>query len=173
MNRRKSIITGLAGATAVAALSSTANAAEAKAAPKSDNPELEGVRALLKAHDEAMTGHDMDGVLATFASDGVIIGSGPGELWSGTEEIKGAYENFFKGFDKGAQKFHYNHRFGGLSADMGWLVASGEINAKKDGKEIAFPINISMTVAKSGSDWKIAAMHFSTLTGPGEDEPKK
>ncbi len=48
---------------------------------------------------------------------------------------------------------------------MGWLVSSGEIKGKKDGKEIAFPLNLSLTVSKIGDSWKIVAMHFSTLTG--------
>ena len=168
MNRRDSIMT-LAGVTAIAAISTTAKGQEAKA----DNPELEKIRALLKMHDDAMTSHNLKGVLATFAPKAVIIGSGPGELWSGVEEIKVAYENFFEGFDKGEQDFHYNFRFGGLSSEMGWLVAAGEIKGKKDGKDFAFPINISLTVTKSGDKWQFAAMHFSTLTGVAEDEPKK
>ena len=155
---------GLAGVTAVAALTANVSAQDKKA----DNPELEAIRAVFKAHDAAMTGHDMKGALACFAPDGVLMGSGPGELWSGTEEIKAAYEKFFEGFDKGEQDFHYNHKFGGLSSDMGWLVASGEVNGKKDGKKIAFPLNISLTMAKKGGKWQIASMHFSTLTGAAE-----
>jgi len=164
MNRRESITVGLAGVTAVAALSTNANAQEKKA----DNPELEAIRAVFKAHDAAMGSHDMDGVIACFAPDGVMMGSGPGELWSGTEEIKEAYTKFFEGFDKGEQDFHYNHRFGGLTTDMGWLVVSGEVNGKKDGKKVAFPLNISLTMAKKGGKWQIASMHFSTLTAAAE-----
>ena len=48
---------------------------------------------------------------------------------------------------------------------MGWLMASGNITGKKDGKDVAFPLNISLTVAKDAGAWRIAAMHFSTLTG--------
>jgi hypothetical protein len=40
-----------------------------------------------------------------------------------------------------------------------------ECNGKEDGKDVAFPVNISLTVAKNAGDWRIAAMHFSTLTG--------
>jgi ketosteroid isomerase-like protein len=159
MNRRTSIMTGLAGVTAVAALASTANADE------SDNPELKDVRALLKAHDDAFTNHDLKGVMATYGPKAVIVGSGPGELWSGTKEIEDAYKHFFEGFDKGEQDFHYNFKFGGLSSEMGWLVATGEVNGKADGKKIAFPLNISLTVVKSAGKWHFAAMHFSTLAG--------
>ena len=47
---------------------------------------------------------------------------------------------------------------------MGWLVASGEVKGKKDGKDFAFPMNLSLTASKASGKWKIAAMHFSTLT---------
>ncbi len=165
MDRRTSIITGL---TAAATLAATLSApAEAKEKP---HPDLEKVRAILKAHDDAMTNHDLKGVMATLAPKAVIMGSGPGEFWTGDDQIKDAYEHFFQGYDKGEQDFIYHERRGGLSDDMGWMVASGEVKAKKDGKAFAFPINISMTVFRSRGTWKIQAMHFSTLTGNGDSK---
>ncbi len=165
MNRRNSILVGMAGLTAAATINASAEPAEEAPA---ENPELAEIRAVLAAHDAAFTNHDLAGVLATLTPDAVIMGSGPGEVWAGQEEMTVAYENFFKGFDKGEQKFTYHHKFGGLSPAMGWLMATGEILGKKDGKDMAYPINISMTVVKADGKWKIAAMHFSTLTGPVE-----
>jgi hypothetical protein len=40
-------------------------------------------------------------------------------------EIKVAYEHFFEGFDKGEQKFQYQFRIGGVTSEMGWLMAAG------------------------------------------------
>ena len=160
MNRRTSFITGLSAVTAVAALQSRIHAQE----PKADNPEVEKIRAVLKAHDDAMTNHNLEGVLAVLSPKAVIMGTGPGEVWSTPEEIKDAYTHFFADYDKGQQDFTYHVRFGELSSEMGWLVASGEVKGKKDKKAFAFPMNISLTVSKTGGDWKIAAMHFSTLT---------
>jgi len=160
MNRRESIIAGLAGITAVATLTPTAQAEDAKAA----NPELADVRALLKAHDDAMTNHDLAGVMATMTEKAAIMGTGPGEIWSGPGEIKEAYEHFFADFDKGQQDFEYQFKIGGLGTDMGWLMASGNIKGKKGGKAFEIPMNISLTVSKAGGKWKIASMHFSTLT---------
>lgn len=162
MNRRNSIIAGLAGITAVATLTPAARAAE-----KTANPELDDIRALLKAHDAAMNNHDLNGVLATMTEKTAVMGTGPGEVWSGPTEIKDAYEHFFQDFDKGSQSFDYQFKIGGLGADMGWLMASGNIKGKKDGKAFEFPINLSLTVAKAGGKWRIASMHFSTLTGEG------
>jgi uncharacterized protein (TIGR02246 family) len=166
MNRRNSIVTGLAVLTAATGLNSTARAQDAKA----DNPDLEKIKALLKAHDDALTGHNIEGVLAVFGPKAVILGSGPGEVWSGPEEIKDAYKHFFGDFDKGEQDFTYHVRFGELSAEMGWLMASGEVKGKKGGKAFAFPLNISVTASKASGEWKIAAMHFSTLTAGKESK---
>src|SRR4051794_26206900 len=88
MNRRVSILTGLAAAT----LAATASAQDTK-----ENPELEDVRALLKTHDEAMKRQDLAGIMATMAEKAAVMGTGPGEIWAGPEEIKPAYEHFFQG----------------------------------------------------------------------------
>jgi ketosteroid isomerase-like protein len=161
MNRREAIVGGLASITAAVAVPSVA---DAKASP-SERPEIAPIRALLRAHDEAFTNHDLNGVMACLTENAAIMGTGPGEIWSGPAEIKMAYEHFFQGFDKGQQKFDYHFRIGGVTAEMGWLMTAGNVTGKKDGKEIAYPLDLSLTVAKKGGQWRIAAMHFSTLTG--------
>lgn len=159
MNRRTSIIKGLTGIATISALTAQVGAAEVEGG----DSDLEQIKAVLKAHDDATTNHNIDGVLAVMAPKAVIMGTGPGEIWSGPDEIKDAYSHFFADFDKGHQDFTYNVRFGGLSAEMGWLMTSGEVKAKKDGKDFAFPLNVSITVAKADGKWQITAMHFSTL----------
>lgn len=169
MTRKEAIVTGMVGFSALAMAAPTARAED----PKEANPEVEKIRALLKAHDEAMTNHDLKGVIACFTEKAAIMGTGPGEIWVGPDEIKVAYEHFFEGFDKGQQNFEYQFKIGGVTADMGWLMASGNITGEKDGKDFAFPVNISLTVAKNGGNWQIAAMHFSTLTGAEGSETKE
>jgi uncharacterized protein (TIGR02246 family) len=164
MTRKEAIIAGAASLSALAMATQTGRAEEAAEA----NPEVAKIRALLKAHDEAMTNHDLSGVMKCLTENAAIMGTGPGEFWVGPEEIKIAYEHFFETFDKGAQDFEYQFRVGGAGTDMGWLMASGNVTGKKDGKEFAFPLNISLTVAKKSDEWRIAAMHFSTLTGDHE-----
>jgi uncharacterized protein (TIGR02246 family) len=169
MTRKEAIIAGAASLSALAMATHSARAEEAAEA----NPEVAKIRALLKAHDDAMTNHDLSGVMKCLTDNAAIMGTGPGEFWVGPEEIKIAYEHFFETFDKGEQDFQYQFRVGGVGADMGWLMASGNITAKKDGKEFTFPMNISLTVAKKSDDWRIAAMHFSTLTGDTATAEKK
>jgi uncharacterized protein (TIGR02246 family) len=169
MTRKEAIIAGAASLSALAMATHSARAEEAAEA----NPEVAKIRALLKAHDDAMTSHDFSGVMKCLTDNAAIMGTGPGEFWVGPEEIKIAYEHFFETFDKGAQDFEYQFRIGGVGTDMGWLMASGNVIAKKDGKEFTFPLNISLTVAKKSDEWRIAAMHFSTLTGDTGTQEKK
>ena len=142
-------------------------ARSAQAQEQANNPRMAEVRALLQAHEQAMTNHDLNGVMACLTPKAAIMGTGPGEIWSGPDEIKAAYEHFFQNFDKGHHKFDYQFRIGALGTDMGWLMASGNVAAEKDGKAFEFPLNVSLTVANNGGKWYIASMHFSTLTGPG------
>jgi uncharacterized protein (TIGR02246 family) len=166
MNRRNAILTGITAAASVATLASASGAEEAPA----ENPELERIRAVLKAHDEAYNAHDLKGVLATLSPKAVIIGAGPGEVWSGHEEISEAYEQFFAGFDKGGQEFDYQYKFGGLSSDMAWMMVTGEIKGKKDGQAFSVGLNLSLVGSKVDGEWKIAAMHYSTVAGEKEDK---
>jgi uncharacterized protein (TIGR02246 family) len=161
MNRREAIIAGMAGITAAVAAAPKAEAESSEGA----NPDLGQIRALLRTHDEAFTNHDLNGIMACLTKKAAIMGTGPGEIWSGPDEIKVAYEHFFQGFDKGEQKFEYQFKIGGVTPEMGWLMTAGNVNGKKDGKDFSFPLNLSLTVAKKDGKWLIAAMHFSTLTG--------
>ena len=161
MKRREAIIAGMVGIAATVAVTGTADADTSQ----ETNPELDQVRALLRAHDEALTGQDLNRVMACFTEKAAIMGSGPGEIWSGPDEIKVAYQHFFEGFDKGEQKFEYQFRIGGLTSEMGWMMTAGNVYGKKGGQESDFPLNVSLTVTKNEGKWLIAAMHFSTLTG--------
>src|SRR6516165_2510423 len=128
MNRREAMMAWISGITAAVAMAPSADAQ----ASEGPNPDLDQIRALLKAHDEAFTNQDLNGVMACFTEKASIMGTGPGEIWSGKDEIKVAYEHFFEGFDKGQQKFEYQFRTGGVTPEMGWPMASGNETGKKD-----------------------------------------
>jgi hypothetical protein len=98
-----------------------------------------------------------------------VMGSGPGEIWSGADEIKAAHQHFFEGFDPKQQGFDYEFNIGQIAGDTAWMLTSGNVTATKGGKEFTFPVNISLTATKQGGKWLIAAMHFSTVT----DEPEE
>ena len=159
MNRRNAIAAGVAGLSAIAL--TQAGAAETTQVDKS---ELENIKKLLQAHDDAMSKHDLKGVLATLVDHAAVMGTGPGEMWQGKDELKVAYQHFFMTHDKGDQDYKPSFRVGGLTTKMGWLMTSGNVEGKRKGKAFAYPLNISLTVEKADGVWKINAMHFSTLT---------
>lgn len=164
MNRRDAIVAGVVGLTAA----TTTFGADAEESIPAANPELDAIRAVLQSHDAALTAHDMDGVLACMARKSALMGTGPGEIWAGPEEMKAAYAKIFETFDKGEQAFEYQFRIGDIGTDMAWMLTAGNVTGKKDGKDFAYPLNISITVAKEDGDWKIASMHYSTLASAAE-----
>jgi Uncharacterized protein conserved in bacteria with a cystatin-like fold len=166
MNRRDVLIAGVAS---IAAAVSAPLAASAQTS-ETENPELDPIRALLDAHDTAFANHDLDGVMACLSEKATIMGSGPGEIWSGPDEIKAAHLHFFEGFDIGELNIEYEFDIGQVASDMGWMLTSGNVNGNKDGKEFTFPVNISLTVRKDGGKWLIAALHFSTLTSETQEQ---
>ena len=170
MNRKEALM-GIATIAAAAAIPSVANAQkpEADTEGEAQNPELEPLRALLKAYDTAFTNQDLNAVMATMSEKAAIMGSGPGEIWSGADEIKAAHQKLFEGFDARQQSFDYEFNVGQVMADSGWMLTSGNVTGKKGGEEFTFPVNISLTATKQGGKWLIAAMHFSTVT----DEPEE
>jgi ketosteroid isomerase-like protein len=166
MNRRDILI---AGVSSIAAAVSGSLAASAQTSDV-ENPELEPIRALLDAHDTAFANHDLDGVMACLSEKATIMGCGPGEIWSGPDEIKAAHLHLFEGFDVGELKIEYEFNIGQITSGTGWMMTSGNVNGNKDGKEFTFPVNISLSVTKDGGKWLIAALHFSTLTSETQEE---
>jgi ketosteroid isomerase-like protein len=166
MNRRDVLIAGVAS---IAAAVSGSLAASAQTSDV-ENPELEPIRALLDAHDTAFANHDLDGVMACLSAKATIMGCGPGEIWSGPDEIKAAHLHLFEGFDVGELNTEYEFNIGQITSDTGWMMTSGNVNGNKDGKEFTFPVNISLSVTKDGGKWLIAALHFSTLTSETQEE---
>ena len=166
MNRKEAII-GIATIAAAATVPSVASAQKPEA--EAENPELEPIRALLKAYDTAFTNHDLNGVMATLSDKAAIMGCGPGEIWSGADEIKAAHQKLFEGFDARQQSFDYEFNIGQVMSEAAWMLTSGNVNGMKGGKEFTFPVNISLTATKQGGKWLLAAMHFSIVT----DEPEE
>jgi uncharacterized protein (TIGR02246 family) len=152
----------LAGAAGIAAAVAVPPDAKAQAS-EAENPELEPIRTLLEAYDKAFTNHDLDGVMACMSQNGAVMGTGPGEIWSGPDEIKAAHQHLFEGFDLGKQQFEYEFNVGGVNSETAWMLTSGNVTGTKDGEDFTFPVNVSLTVVKDSGKWLIAAMHFSIL----------
>src|SRR5215475_9638882 len=121
MNRKQALL-GIATIAAATAVPSVASAQKSETEAGAENPELGPIRDLLKAYDTAFTNHDLNGVMATLSDKASIMGSGPGEIWSGTDELKAAHQKLFEGFDARQQGFDYEFNIGQVASDAPWML---------------------------------------------------
>jgi len=126
-----------------------------------------GVSELLKKHDDAMNQHNLEGMVALFAPGPktVVIGTGPGERYQGREEIKTAYAEMFKDFDKGTLTHDCYWKDGGGSDSLKWGAVMCKFSDSKEGQKREYGLNVSAVVEKEGDNWQFVMMHFSNLTG--------
>jgi ketosteroid isomerase-like protein len=77
---------------------------------------------MLKKHDDAMNKHDLDGVVVLYSSNPktVMMGTGPGEKFQGVAEIRTAYAEMFKDFDKGTLDHTCYWKDGRSSGNVAW-----------------------------------------------------
>lgn len=159
ITRRNAVLAAAVGAAALAV------PALAQTKDKQPDPSVEVLRALLKAHDTAFTNQDLKGVLATLSPECALMGTTPGELWIGHEEISTAYKHFFEDFDKGKQSFEHLWYDGNVGPAGAWLMTVSKVTLTKDSKSSDFGLNLSITCEKHDDEWLIRAMHFSNPTG--------
>jgi uncharacterized protein (TIGR02246 family) len=127
---------------------------------------LEELKRLLDRHDMAFNAHDLDGVLELFLpTEAAVMGTGPGELWVGREEIGNAYRHFFEDFERDGQSSEYSWRTGSVGVEIAWLMSVSRVTMKQGEEVREFDLNISAVFEKVDGRWYIAAMHFSNLTG--------
>ena len=157
--RRKAVLAAALGAIAFA---TPALAQVRKAGPEA---EVDALQALLDAHDRAFTAHDMKSVLALFAPNATVLGTGPGEIWSGSAELQQAYEHFFADFDAGKQQVELLWHDGHVLGEMAWLMSVTKVTMTKGTAASEVGINLSVVFERSAGSWLIRAMHFSNLMG--------
>lgn len=126
---------------------------------------LDQVTALLKQHDAAFAAQDVKGVMKTYVSGPQIflMGTGPGEIYRGTEGVEAAYNLFCTKFEKGTAEFTYNWVSAGSIGDLAWFAAEYTIMGNVRGETKDLEINVSGTLQKQKGKWRILAMHFSRL----------
>jgi uncharacterized protein (TIGR02246 family) len=128
-----------------------------------DPTAVEALKTLLDAYHKAFSAHDLPAVLELFAPNAVMVGTGPGEIWGGPEEIGTAHKNFFQLFDPGKQKQEPKFRDGHVLGDMAWLVAMSNVSLTKGATTTAFGLNASVIFEKTGGAWLIRVFHLSNV----------
>jgi ketosteroid isomerase-like protein len=125
----------------------------------------EPIKSLLATHNKAFTAHDMKGVLATLSPSIAMLGTGPGEIWSGHKEVADAYQHFFADFDPGKQSFEMLWSDSGVNGDIAWLATENKVTMSKAARKIQFGLNLSLIVERISGKWMIRTMHFSNVVG--------
>jgi ketosteroid isomerase-like protein len=122
---------------------------------------------LLKRHDEAMNQHDLVGIMQLYArgANTVLLGTGPGERYQGLSEIRTAYTEILKDFDKGTLETNCYWKDGGSAGTVAWGAAMCKISDSLGGKKREYELNVSAVMEKQGSRWLFRLLHFSNLTG--------
>jgi ketosteroid isomerase-like protein len=154
------ITTALAGAAVFGG-----DAARANQAAGADDKNVAAVKALLQQHDKVFTTQDLEGVMKLYSPGPktVVMGSGPGELFVGKDEIRNAYQHFFQDFDQGKQNFEYGFATGDLIGDAGWVVATGKLTLTKGADSRETGLNVSVTFSKVKGTWYISSFHYSNV----------
>lgn len=139
------------------------------AAEKSDPKVVEEIRATLVAHDKALNDQSVDGVMATFSTDPkvVLLGTGEGERFVGTEAIRSAYTEIVKDYDKGTFVPNCEWKEGGKdeAGTMAWLAATCNASDMKNNVKREYVLNVSGAVVKESGGWRFIMLHMSNATG--------
>ena len=135
--------------------------------PAQKNAELSQITALLQKHDEALNQHDLDGIMSVFAPSAktVVMGTGPGERWQGKDEIKSAYTEIIKDFDKGTATHNCDWKTGEIVGASAWLASMCKFSDSKGGQKREYELNVSGVLRKIGGKWYFQSLHYSNLTG--------
>lgn len=148
------------------------NAANPNTATKVDTAKtVTEVQELLAAHDKALNDQNLDGVVATFSNDPktVVLGTGQGERFLGTEAIRNAYTEIFKDYEKGTFTAKCDWKEGGVDdgGKMAWMAATCQSKDSMKGKDREYVLNVSAAVVKEATGWKFIMLHMSNATAPG------
>ena len=147
-------------------------------AGKSDPKLVDEVKEMLTKHDKALTDKDLDAVMATFSTDPkvVVLGTGTGERFVGTDAIKQAYTEIFKDYDKGTFVSTCDWKEGGAddAGKMAWLAATCQCKDSMKGVAREYVLNVSAAVVKQDTGWRFIMLHMSNATaGAAPPEAKK
>ena len=157
------------------------NAANANAAPvtagKVDPKLVDEVKEMLAAHDKALNDQNLDAVMATFSNDPkvVVLGTGAGERFVGTESIKNAYTEIFKDYEKGTLITNCDWKTGDVdpAGKLAWTAATCQASDSMKGVKREYVLNVSAGLMKQDAGWRFVMLHMSNATGGPPPDAKK
>jgi len=145
------------------------NAAPAPTPAAAADPKVvEEIKAVLDKHDKALGEKNLDALMETFAPtpNTVVLGTGPGERWVGTQEVRAAYTEMFKDYDPGSMTVGCEWKTGNSDGSIAWLAATCVAKDSLKGKAREYPLNVSAAMAKQDGRWRFTMLHMSNPTAP-------
>jgi len=132
---------------------------------------VEALRAVLLAHDKALSEKNLDAVMATFSSDPttVMMGTGSEERWMGPQEIKSAYTEIFKDYDANTLQTDcsgWKTGAGDGVGKMAWLAAVCTAKDSFQGKVRDYKLNVTATLVNQDGNWRFVSLHMSNAFQP-------
>ncbi len=118
-------------------------------------------KAFLDQYRKAFSAKDADAVVAMYAPDAVLMGTGAGELYEGADAIRKAHIEFFESFDKEERTVEFMKV--GTEGNVAWVVASMKFTSYIKDKKYEFLINSTTVLEKRDSKWLIVVRHISNL----------
>jgi len=120
------------------------------------------IKDFIQKYQQAFQAKDLDAIMTMYTEDAVLLGIGPGERYVGEEEIRGAYIEYFKAFDKEEWTLTW-HKFDNLG-DVVWASGMSNINTYFKNKKGEFALNWSLVLVKKDSAWKFVQRHISNIS---------
>jgi uncharacterized protein (TIGR02246 family) len=151
--------------------------AAATTAGKPDPKIVDEVREMLAAHDKALNDQNLEAVMATFSNDPkvVVLGTGAGERFVGTDAIKNAYTEIFKDYEKGTLVTNCDWKTGDadVAGKVAWMAATCQASDSMKGVKRDYVLNVSAAAVKQDAGWRFIMLHMSNSTGAPPPDAKK
>lgn len=120
------------------------------------------IKDFVQKYQRAFQEKDIDAIMAMYATDAVLIGTGPGERFVGEEEIRGAYHEYFKAFDR--EEYTLTWHKAGTLGDVVWAAGMSHINSYFKNKKREFALNWTLVLVKQDGTWKFVQRHISNIS---------
>lgn len=129
------------------------------------------VKTIIVQHNQALSAHDLKGVMTHYSSnpDIFLMGTGPGEAYVGEDGIAGAYNQIFSRFKADSLTFKSDCITAGSKGDFAWFAVTTTISGTVNNELKAREFNMSGLLHKQKGKWRIINIHFSRLNA--EEQP--
>jgi ketosteroid isomerase-like protein len=131
-----------------------------QAAEKNDAVAAE-VEQAIKNYVEAFGQKSIEGAMAFYDEDAVLMGTGDGEIYEGKEAIKNAHIQFFSSFDK--EEIETLWRKLTVKGDRAYVMSANKVKSQYKDQPVEFYLNISRVLEKKNGKWLCVMDHFSNL----------